>query len=91
MVVLAAVSAWLIIPAVEVGWSERSLWEKGGAIHLVPFWPRYWRRLRGIPEPSNRVEASRSDDGGLLIAGGCLLVLAAAIAGYRWYRRRNLD
>ncbi len=57
----------LVLPALAVNREVNFIRYPGGILAPLPFWPQYWRRIRGIPEPEDSTEALRSDDGGIVM------------------------
>ncbi len=78
-------SMWALWPG-YILWGKMELYlDQGGEENVKPFWPMYWRMIRGVAEPSDPAEIVRSDDGGLIL----MAVIALPVAIGTAYRFRK--
>ena len=83
---------WSILPLCQINgikygeFGNMIYWTEAGE-HDRPFWPQYWRHLRGIPEPDDSDEICRVDDGGWM---SILLITLPLILGLLYKFRKSL-
>lgn len=87
ILVIAIFLKFFVIDAYNIYNEHNSYWYRGMDIPR-PFWPQYWRRLRGIPEPMSPAEVNHSDDGGLLLGATLIAASVPVVAVASYYLRK---